>query len=180
VTVATAISTVSPTYVTATLSAGTNGTVNIYYNGALEATGTPPSGSPAIVTDTTPFLIGTFPGGNFFHGAQFCVRVSNIARSAAWITYTNTVLSSATGGVASMTIAADLGVSATASTKQYFYPVTARIGDSAGVTWTINENNIWGADEWNPWAYGLNHPFRLRRIRGLQRMTPYAPQGYDQ
>ena len=76
--------------------------------------------------------------------------------------------------------AANLGVSATTARRTQYHPVTARIGDSAGVTWTINENNIWGDDEWNPWAYGLNHPFRLRRIRGLQRMTPYAPHGYDQ
>jgi hypothetical protein len=118
VTAATAISTVSPTYVTATLSAGTNGTVNIYYNGALEATGTPPSGSPAIVTDTTPFLIGTFLGGNFFYGAQFCVRVSNIARSAAWITYTYQILNDAQGGMTLGTpliIAGQAAAGATAS-----------------------------------------------------------------
>ncbi len=127
VTVATAISTVSPTYVTTTLSAGTNGTVNIYYNGALEATGTPPSGSPAIVTDSTPFLIGTFPGGNFFHGAQFCVRVSNIARSAAWITYTDTVLSSATGGVASMESPSLLN-----NNTLYYWEVNAANGNGAG------------------------------------------------
>ena len=77
-------------------------------------------------------------------------------------------------------VAANLGVSATTARRTQYHPVAARIGDSAGVTWTINENNIWGDDEWNPWAYGLNHPFRLRRIRGLQRMTPYAPHGYDQ
>ena len=107
----------------------TNGISSVSYNGVNQP-GTLPyqTGPDSITEDTSSLFIGFGQGGNSFnYGTVFETRVSSIARSAAWITYTDTVLSSATGGVASMESPSLLN-----NNTLYYWEVNAADGNGAG------------------------------------------------